>query len=478
LRAASFVPGNSLAFVAGQNLEIWWQEFREKLDELAQNPDLDTWLQENLNIEGIEQDWGIDFEEDVFSWMTGEIAGAALPYWGEGPLGGPAVLLLLEMGNQTLAEAKMAGIVNAMLDELHESGLAADTYATEIGGLPATMMRWEDSPGSGLKTKQGHLFLDDFLVVGSSEQALGAAVNAYQNSASSLAQSAEFPRMLSNLPTDKTGLLDVNGSQATDFVLATIVTDMAGKEVYHEKLAALVEPVQSAGFSYRIVEEDSTAALAFHVKAVEVPVMAVWIDAPDFVGEGYDFMARVDVCQVQSLGAAQYDVNCEPAFPQLTDVTGGRVDGTDIPVAGWTEPTPGTVSLAQIMLGSGVSGRGYLAALHFHLVPSLPSGSYRLQAAASGYISEYYDNVYSREEASPILVTSPENTTCIDFTLMQYWDVSKDGCVNVLDIILVGQQFGETGAPRWVREDVNCDAVISVLDIILIGQHFGELCAS
>ena len=56
------------------------------------------------------------------------------------------------------------------------------------------------------------------------------------------------------------------------------------------------------------------------------------------------------------------------------------------------------------------------------------------------------------------------------------WDVNCDGCVNVLDIILVGQHFGETGSPRWIREDVNGDGVISVLDIILIGQHFGEGC--
>jgi len=56
------------------------------------------------------------------------------------------------------------------------------------------------------------------------------------------------------------------------------------------------------------------------------------------------------------------------------------------------------------------------------------------------------------------------------------WDANLDSCTNVLDIILVGQHFGETGAPAWIREDVNKDGLISVLDIILIGQHFGEGC--
>jgi len=56
------------------------------------------------------------------------------------------------------------------------------------------------------------------------------------------------------------------------------------------------------------------------------------------------------------------------------------------------------------------------------------------------------------------------------------WDVNMNGCINVLDLILVGQHFGETGAPGWIREDVNSDGVINVLDLIIIGQHFGEGC--
>ena len=51
------------------------------------------------------------------------------------------------------------------------------------------------------------------------------------------------------------------------------------------------------------------------------------------------------------------------------------------------------------------------------------------------------------------------------------WDVNSDGAVNVLDIILISQHFGETGTPGWIREDVNNDGVINVLDTILVGQH-------
>jgi len=52
------------------------------------------------------------------------------------------------------------------------------------------------------------------------------------------------------------------------------------------------------------------------------------------------------------------------------------------------------------------------------------------------------------------------------------WDLNMDGKVDVLDMILVGQKFGQAGSPGWIREDVNKDGTIDVLDMILIGQHW------
>lgn len=53
------------------------------------------------------------------------------------------------------------------------------------------------------------------------------------------------------------------------------------------------------------------------------------------------------------------------------------------------------------------------------------------------------------------------------------WDVNGDREVNVLDMTIVGQHWGETGPPGWIRADVNRDGVINVLDMIIIGQHWG-----
>jgi hypothetical protein len=49
-------------------------------------------------------------------------------------------------------------------------------------------------------------------------------------------------------------------------------------------------------------------------------------------------------------------------------------------------------------------------------------------------------------------------------------DANRDTAVNVLDMILVGQNFGKTGALGFT--DVNKDGVINVQDLILVGQNF------
>jgi hypothetical protein len=52
------------------------------------------------------------------------------------------------------------------------------------------------------------------------------------------------------------------------------------------------------------------------------------------------------------------------------------------------------------------------------------------------------------------------------------WDVNGDSLANVLDIVLVGQHWGETGLTGWILEDTNEDGNIDVLDVIIIGQNW------
>ncbi len=53
------------------------------------------------------------------------------------------------------------------------------------------------------------------------------------------------------------------------------------------------------------------------------------------------------------------------------------------------------------------------------------------------------------------------------------WDVNEDGHVNILDLVLVGQNIGGSIA-AVPRADVNGDNNINILDLVLVAGHFGE----
>ena len=52
-------------------------------------------------------------------------------------------------------------------------------------------------------------------------------------------------------------------------------------------------------------------------------------------------------------------------------------------------------------------------------------------------------------------------------------DVNQDGTVNILDIVLVAQHFGQK-PPSNPRADVNKDGQVNVLDLVLVAEHFGQ----
>jgi hypothetical protein len=81
-----------------------------------------------------------------------------------------------------------------------------------------------------------------------------------------------------------------------------------------------------------------------------------------------------------------------------------------------------------------------------------------------------YSNI--RFTVSDGSLTDYEYITITVVQLYEDWDVNGDGATNILDFIVVGQHWGETGLAGWIRADVNKDGIINVLDMIIIGQHW------
>ena len=57
---------------------------------------------------------------------------------------------------------------------------------------------------------------------------------------------------------------------------------------------------------------------------------------------------------------------------------------------------------------------------------------------------------------------------------MPPWDVNQDGQVDISDLVLVGQYFGES-SPANLRADINQDKMVDIADLAMIGAHFGEV---
>ena len=53
------------------------------------------------------------------------------------------------------------------------------------------------------------------------------------------------------------------------------------------------------------------------------------------------------------------------------------------------------------------------------------------------------------------------------------WDINDDGIVDIQDLVLISNSFGE--APLvYPKVDVNKDGIVNILDLLLVAAHFGE----
>ena len=92
---------------------------------------------------------------------------------------------------------------------------------------------------------------------------------------------------------------------------------------------------------------------------------------------------------------------------------------------------------------------------------------------AAGYAFDHWSGDLSGS-ANPATITmdANKNVTAHFIEAAPQPDVNNDGKVNVLDMVLIVQKWGQTGSPGWIKEDVNQDGKIDVLDMILVGQKW------
>ena len=169
------------------------------------------------------------------------------------------------------------------------------------------------------------------------------------------------------------------------------------------------------------------------------------------------FTVNVTVEPEVPIAGVQFDLSFNPSLVRANNVTEGHLlkqgGANTFFYSGTIDNAAGTITYAASAIttpGETVSTPGVLATIQMTAKSAAGTSTLGLSNVIAGDMS-----------GNAVAITVNDGSVTISTA-----DVNGDGFVNVLDMILVGQHFGETGAPGWIPEDVNCDGVIDVRDML------------
>jgi hypothetical protein len=228
---------------------------------------------------------------------------------------------------------------------------------------------------------------------------------------------------------------NLEGSTSYTAILSTGITDAAGN------------PLASA-YSWSFTTEAEAM---------------VSIDAPAEAAAGSDFTANVNISEVTDFDSCNYDVTFDATVLRLDNVTSGLIGSTPIPIDISNEISSGTWTVVQNVSGvTGISGSGYLAVLHFHVVDS--GGDSSAISLSNGMLSN--------SQAVEITATWVGDT--VNITSVEPGDGNGDGTVNALDITVVERIIGGLDT-ETSGADANQDGAVNALDITRVELIIGGL---
>ena len=223
--------------------------------------------------------------------------------------------------------------------------------------------------------------------------------------------------------------------------------------------------------SLRMTDRAPNAREELRIDYIEVIGNAteVWISPPSQTVNTGPFTIDVVVDPTVPIAGVQFDISFNSTLIEAVSVTEGPLLGlSGCPTFFWP-PTinnsAGTITgFAGTALGTGcsVSTVGTFATINFtadHLDGISPLDLLNVKVVDL--------------DGNPVPIVVYNGEVEVDLTP---WDVNDDGCVDISDLVLVAQHWGETGLPGWIPEDANDDGVIDISDLVIVAQHWGEGC--
>ncbi|MBN1368448.1 MAG: IPT/TIG domain-containing protein [Dehalococcoidales bacterium] len=197
-------------------------------------------------------------------------------------------------------------------------------------------------------------------------------------------------------------------------------------------------------------------------------------------GDNVTVELKIDT-QIPFLGW-QGEINFDPARLQCTGIIEGgflrnyitSMHGSITSMPYYIDNVNGKVtglSYAGIGVATGLTGEGILCTLSFESFPVTPDTS------VTTYVTPINITVAGEGGVKVDTIVTAGNIT-IQNIRSPDWDVNEDGVCDILDVVSIGNHWGETGSPHWIRDDVNRDGMVDVLDVVAIGTHWNQQVSS
>ena len=273
--------------------------------------------------------------------------------------------------------------------------------------------------------------------------------------------------------TNKIQRANLDGSNIEDLVTAAnglddpedIALDIAAGKMYWVDHGT--DKIQCANLDGSNIKDlvtiEGTSRLSGIALDVSPPELEDWVKlslpaiAPVHVGA--TFALDLIIENVTDLSGWQADIAFNPAVLSTVSVTEGdflsKDGGSTFFQEGNINNTTGEITglIAARTTSGGVSGTGVLLSIIF-------------EAQATGEDFLRFRNVklgQSNREVMPYTIII--NPIIVQSSL----DVNGDGQINLLDLTLVAQNFGQTNS----QADINNDGTVDILDLLAVAQNLG-----
>jgi hypothetical protein len=165
---------------------------------------------------------------------------------------------------------------------------------------------------------------------------------------------------------------------------------------------------------------------------------------------------------------AQAPVDSTP--PQITGVTRTTSDPLDTSASyGWVNVS---CTVTDNIAVSSVTLRIHAPSGSWNNVSMITrtSGKYYYRSTtAFSAVGNYSYSIRALDTSNNAATSST-----VLFSMPPNWDANQDGAVTILDLVLISNHYGQSGANGWIREDVDNNGNIAVLDMSVVSSHFGE----